>query len=102
MPSAVSARGRGLIKTDRKKSVLVMRGKGLDVGRVRLKQGCDHRVARSADIEPENFGRSLLQHAHSDEVFVSGGQNESAGAREVPEQAVGRASLGEIADVLRP
>src|ERR1700686_1891931 len=94
-----STRGRSRIKADRKKRVLIMPGKPSDVRRVGLKQGRDHGVARFADVEPEDLWRSLLQHAHSNEVLVSSGQNVSAGAGEIPEQPIRRAGLRESSDV---
>src|ERR1700731_3973847 len=98
MPVA-SARSRGRIKADRKKCAFLLVGKALDVRRMRLKQGGDHGVARFADIQPENFGRRFLQHAHSNEVLFSSGNYVPAGARELPKLPIGRSGLGEIADV---
>jgi len=78
-----------------------MVGKALDVRRVRLKQSGDHGVARFADIEPDDFGRSPTEHAHADEVLVSSGQNESAGPREIPEKSIRSACAREVSNVFR-
>src|SRR5579859_5156039 len=98
---AVSARGRGRVEADRKKCVLVMLGKALDIRRVSLQQSRDHGVARFADIEPNDFWRSPAQHAHSNEVLVPRGQNEWAVACEIPEQSIRGAGVREISDVFR-